>query len=273
MELVTKEDLLTRGRELIRKPEEAYVRTADRFVNFFEDMWFGGPINFGANKKLDKTCARYSNMAGTTCPKECSNKDNPQACFHSGCYAWQNEQLRPNVWNKDIVYSILALTDVPRLERYIEAMLVLRPKYVTSVRIHERGDMASQEELNMWARLAREFPTLNFYLYTEWKLDKDDKRYDWSAFDDAGCVWHPSKVHGYQNYGSQSYIDDLHKLYPDETYICPFGYTFKNGNVGECPCGTLKGSCNLCMRKSNNGKTPLFVAHGDAKKLTKDWKV
>lgn len=257
--------------ERLWKPEEMKF-TKERFVEWFDGFFCGAPINFGANHKLDKTCARSSNEAGTTCPPECSDPNNPQACYYHGCYAAEEEGFRPSVHDKDIAMTYLVLNDVPKLERYIRRQLDKRPKYVTSQRVHERGDFANQEEVDMWARIARDYPSLKFYCYTKWRDSEGNSKYNWEEFDKY-ATWHPSDIHGLLNYGPVEYIEELHRMFPKETYVCQF-------HKLERPCGTLHGSCQLCMDMRLSGMTPLFAGHGkgiddktkDFMKILKDYK-
>lgn len=119
------------------------------------------------NTKLKKTKykiigfgipADYEFSGGNTCP-------GANAC-KGVCYAKQGMYLTPQVRTarlralKQTVRTTFVKYVISDIENYFNG------KY-NAIRIHDSGDFYSQEYLDKWKEIAKEFPKIKFYAYTK----------------------------------------------------------------------------------------------------------
>lgn len=109
------------------------------------------------NSKLGKNILCFDLLAVVTCPncKDC----------RIGCYALKAQRQYPATYNKRLINTILAVRHLSVLEQLIVQQLRLTKKKI--VRIHSSGDFFNQQYLDMWVRIARQFPRIKFYGYTK----------------------------------------------------------------------------------------------------------
>ena len=195
--------------------------------------FFGSPFVLG-NGKISKNTAIFSLLPVTTCGN-CSN------CKHS-CYAVK-ALVRPNVWDKRLVYTYLAFTDLARLKTLLISDLNLIHDRIHYVRIHESGEFFNQSYLDMWTDIAALFPGIVFYSYT-----KMENVLDFSVVNsmDNFHIVKSLLPDGSKNYGNVEFIKEKVEKYGFP--VCPYG---RVDNFPKC------GKCTLCM----HNKYVLFLEH------------
>lgn len=193
-----------------------------------EDLWVA--IASG-NKKLAKNVKIFNLPAGKSCP-------NSAQCYKN-CYAKKAEYLYPSARDARARNFRLAKENTNLLKGHILREL----KDGDVVRIHESGDMFSQEYLDMWADIVKARPNILFYTYT-----KTEGMWDWSkikALPNFNLV--SSMINGKPNFGPEEEIN----------------ITAKELGLPICPCrphdkvkvcGT---TCKLCYTEPQ----VLFVKH------------
>ncbi len=191
-----------------------------------EDLWVA---MMQGNLKLAKNIKTFNLPAGGSCP-------NMKECYKD-CYA-KKAQRRPIVRISRERNFRLAKENTQLLKKRILQHL----EKGDVVRIHESGDVFSQEYLDMWCEIAKERPDVMFYTYT-----KTEHLWNWSEikrlpnFNLVGSI-----VGGKINFGPEEEI----KIRAQElgVPICPC----KKGN--KVKCGV---DCKICWTEPN----VLFIKH------------
>ncbi len=192
-----------------------------------EDLW--ATMSAG-NLKLSKKIKIFNLPAGRSCP-------DMDTCYKN-CYAKKAERRFPHVRDTRERNFRLAKEDTNLLKKQILAKL----EDGDVVRVHESGDMFSQEYLDMWTEIVKARPNVIFYTYT-----KTLGRWNWSkikALPNFNVV--SSLVGGMRNFGKEEEI----KLRAQELGIpvCPC----KKGN--KVICGV---DCTICQTQPE----VLFIQH------------
>lgn len=197
-----------------------------------ETVYMSDPLTMG-NSKLGKEIAIFDLLAGTSCI-------NCHDCVKH-CYAVKAQRQYPTVHDKRAINTFLARNNIKKLRQLIEASLTLNaPKFV---RIHSSGDFVSQEYIDMWVSLAKEFPEIKFYTYT-----KVIGVFDFSKAEKHINIVQSVLPDGDINFGDIEYIKEKSVKYGIP--ICPVGITKGKG----FKCGT---DCTLCMHHDQ----VLFLQH------------
>lgn len=167
--------------------------------------------------------------------KSCLNSSNCQStCYAAKAYR-QYKRTR-ELWdnNFDMArYNIFRLYD-----ELVEQLRKIENSKMKVVRIHQSGDFFSQDYINMWCTIAREFPSIQFYGYTKVSHMLDIKTLN--NFDNVNII--DSMIDNKLNYGSLSYVEGLNKEYG--TFICPAS----RKDLGDIMCGR---ECSYCFTKDN----------------------
>ena len=172
-------------------------------------VYISAPMVAG-NSKLDPSVLIFDLMAVISCGncKDCAGP----------CYAMKAQRQYADVYNKRALNLWLAVHAPDYLESLIREQL--RKSKKRYVRLHSAGDFFSQSYLDMWARIAADFPRKKFYFYT--KMDCAGSGLDFSAFLALRNVNRVLSVlpDGRINFGSWDYVQTLVK----EGYkLCPYG--------------------------------------------------
>lgn len=142
----------------------------------------------------------------------------------------------------------MALNNIPLMEELLDKQLSKTKTY--TVRVHSSGDFVSQDYLNMWGRVAKKYPHINFYTYT-----KSRHRFDFAPLDNlSNFNVLDSMVKGkFRNYGNRQYVDNLVEKHGCK--LCP-ATVDKNVKCGE---GNKEGItyCDYCVK----GKNVVFLQH------------
>lgn len=159
----------------------------------------------------------------------------------STCYAIKSYRQYPNVktaWDRNLD---LIQNDLSSFAIAIYNQLKTTKKRV--VRIHASGDFISQEQINVWCDIAKEFPKIKFYGYS-----KSFKRLDLTRLNSLPNVnIIDSFIDGILNYGDAAHVSNL--VSNHGCFLCPA--TLKNSVV---TCGD---GCDYCV--SNN--RVVFLQH------------
>lgn len=226
------------------------------------DMWIPALLING-NKKIGKGVWQYSITAGNrgidaevlekasngnidaetlkaagfgTCACNCPN------CYAmSGCYLFFSTKV--SLARKTLL-SRLAMDWV---ENAIKAQI--KADRIHYVRIHAAGDFFSNEYVQMWARIAAEYPDTIFWTYTKtaWTACKE-----FDALPNCNIV--KSLIGKKVNYGTAAYIIALYnelKAAGKNVYICRCGIDAEQHCSG----------CHHCY----SAEYVLFLKHGDVK--------
>ena len=202
-------------------------------------VWVGSPLHIG-NTKIGKNVAILSLLEHRMCL-------NCEEC-KAGCYAHKATVAYPTVAAHRYVYSWLALHDLPLFFRLIVVQLNnivknnnRRRIAVDTVRIHEAGDFFSQEYIDGWATIARLFPGLKYYFYTEVA----------GIFDFSGLASLPNV-----NMVSSRLPDGGLNFGPEEVIVLKA----KEQGVHVCPCGRPGWKPGACGRACTWCHSHGFVA-------------
>lgn len=131
----------------------------------------------------------------------------------STCYAVKSYRQYPNVktaWDRNLK---MVKEDLNTFKVRIAVQLLRAKEKV--VRIHASGDFISQEYVEAWAEIARDFPEINFYAYTK-SLD----RWDYSsltALQNVNII--DSFIDGMLNYGDKAHVEKL--VTEKGAFLCP----------------------------------------------------
>ena len=155
-------------------------------------------------------------------------------CF-STCYAVKSYKQYPSVkkaWDRNLD---LARNDISEFITKTTLELLKTKKSV--VRIHSSGDFISQEYVEAWYLIAREFPLIQFYTYT-----KSYNRFDFSNLESLSNVNIILSFIGDKlNYGDFAHCNDL--VTNHGAFLCP------STNRGEgVTCGN---GCDYCFTNKN----------------------
>ena len=116
------------------------------------------------NKKLDKSILIFNLPPGKSC-KNC------KSCYDT-CYARKAYRQYPNV-RKAWDYNLSQAKNGNFVRSIISE---LNGTTKNSIRIHSAGDFFSQEYINAWHRIIKQFPNKQFYAYTKVKAMFDFSR-------------------------------------------------------------------------------------------------
>lgn len=200
----------------------------------WKDFYLSAPLTNG-NTKLGKDVLSFDLLAVRTCPNcaDCRKK----------CYALKNENLRPQVFNKHLFNTLMALDDLQALRDLIINQVHYSNKDI--IRIHSSGDFFSQEYLDMWVFISKWFPNKRFYAYTKTRgifdFSEADKRHNLNIVDSY-------LSDGSINFGDDDFLREKCEKFPN-LFICPV---------------TLKTQGAVCMRTCCaclNLKTVAFKEH------------
>ena len=183
------------------------------------------------NYKLAKTILIFDTTAGTngTCSTDCK-----------GCYAKKAQ-------NRFLMTRLFRAVNTYLVKNNIELLEILlcdqidRSKKINSVRLHSSGDFYSQEYIDMWDRIIKKYPNLNFYTYT--KVNK----FDFTGIEsNSNFNLIPSIIecNGKKlfNYGDKKHIE---KLLDNGCFLCPATI---EGADEKGMCGTI---CSYCIKHKN----------------------
>jgi hypothetical protein len=188
------------------------------------------------NSKLVKTILIFDTMAGTcgTCVMDCK-----------GCYAKKSQNRYPMTRLFRSVNTYLAKNNINVLEALINKQISFSTK-TTAVRLHSSGDFFSQDYVNMWDRIIKNYPDIKFYTYT--KVEK----LDFSSIESNSNfnLIHSLAINCYGekvlNFGDH---DHVKKLTDNGYFLCPATKENWKGLCGN--------DCNYCI----TGKKVCFNIH------------
>jgi len=203
-----------------------------------------------SNTKLGNNVFTFDILPGESCL-------NCKTCFKS-CYAAGNVRLRPTVLQWQAENYWLAKHFNFQLELLIRKQLSKAVKKAEKkgkqvfVRPQSNGgDYFSQDYVELWESIAKDFPQVIFYCYSKVKGILDLSQLESLP----NFVIIDSFINGKLNYGKLAYLLKLVEM--EQAFICPCGYT-KHGKETKGICF----SCQYCFRKID-GETPkpCFVIH------------
>ena len=178
------------------------------------------------NSKLDKVLI-FDTLSGKngTCSQDCQ-----------GCYAKKAEVQYFNTELYRTVNTFLAQYHMSVLNVLLRKQLETT-KNIRTVRIHSSGDFFSQEYLNMWTSIVKDFPEYQFYAYT-----KESDKLDFSEIEalsnfnklDSFASLDGKKV---LNYGDKNHVA---KLIEAGYFLCPA--TVKENKEMKC-----NRECKYCI--------------------------
>lgn len=182
------------------------------------------------NSKLDKSILIFDLTAGSkgSCCCDCK-----------GCYAKKAQVQYSNTNLFRSINTELARNYIDTLETLIRFQLS-KSKKCTTVRIHSSGDFLSQEYVNMWNRIIKDFSNLKFYAYT-----KRLKDFDFSGIcsnDNFNIIDSMIEIEGkkYINYGDKEHVEFLTS---NGAFLCPATKDNWKGLCGK--------DCFYCITKKN----------------------
>ena len=174
------------------------------------------------NEKLHKVLV-FDLPAVLSCPncKDCKKT----------CYAVQAQEQYEDcrVFRNTNFY--MAVCEKEKLQELIVAQL--KRARTNVVRIHSSGDFFSQQYIDMWTAIMKQFPNKKFYAYT-----KVEKLFKFKKLSNFNLI--TSFINGKLNYGNIEYCNELKKHY--NAFICPCGIDKK------VKCGI---DCNYCVTNKN----------------------
>ncbi|MHA2043491.1 MAG: GP88 family protein [Candidatus Thorarchaeota archaeon] len=200
----------------------------------------GVKISVG-NDKLDNI-PNISLLPGDTCPgsvEEC------KYCYAKSC-------MRCSTWAEVrwTVNTFYAKNQPRRFELDVKAQVYLsRTDYF---RIHVGGDFYTQEYLEMWFRIANEFPTVRFLAFTksfmlDWKNKPSNMIVIWSVFPSTDFDAVPSGPRAWTKF------DRIKRFYPP----------VQNARLGAAlKCAGTCRSCGMCYHNDENKVDVSFDVHG-----------
>lgn len=174
-----------------------------------EKLFISPPLSEG-NSKLDPAVMIFDLPAIASCGncKDCAAR----------CYAMKAQKQYADVYNRRGLHLWLAVNQPDYLEALIRAQLKKSKKRF--VRIHSSGDFFAQYYIDMWARIAADFPRKKFYFYT--KVDGPQSGFDFSALLSLRNVNRVQSVlsDGRINFGDWDYVQSL---IAEGYRLCPYG--------------------------------------------------
>ena len=193
-------------------------------------------------KMLKYENAKLKNQLIFTLPasKEVCGRECP------GCYAMKAQVRFP----KALEYRerMLGYTKDDTFEDTIVSEVQGNKKLLKAVRVHESGEMYSQDYIDKWYRIAKRLPDIKFYAFT-----KRLKQFNFDALMklDNFVVIDSLKFNGL-NYDKEDKIKVLAEKY--NAKICPA--TVKGS--ASTTCGV---SCDYCWTKEAQNNGVLFIKH------------
>ena len=179
------------------------------------------------NEKLDKSILIFDLLAGTEL-KVCN-----QNCFK--CYAIQSQKQYIYSYMFRYMNTVLAKTNTTILSDLIISQ-IKSAKSKNVIRIHSSGDFFSQEYINMWDGIIKEFPMKKFYAYTKRLNDFDYTSIQSNKnFNLINSVVSLDGQTVY-NYGD---IDHIKMLSENGYFVCPATKHNWKGMCGK--------DCNFCV--------------------------
>ena len=149
------------------------------------------------------------------------------------CYAVKSYKQYPNVrtaWDRNLD---MIKNDIESFKVNITLQLLKTRKSV--VRIHASGDFISQDYVNAWYEIAKEFKDINFYTYTK-SLDRFDFT-ELNSLSNVNII--DSFIDGKLNYGDDNHVQDL--IDNHGAFLCP-ATVDKTVKCGE--------GCNYCVTEN-----------------------
>jgi sulfatase maturation enzyme AslB (radical SAM superfamily) len=172
----------------------------------------------------------FDTLAGTngTCGFDCP-----------GCYA---KKAQVQYFNTDLyreLNTMLATKHLNLLALLIRKQLT-SSRNIRTVRIHSSGDFHTQDYIDMWGNIIKEFKDFKFYAYTK-KLDK----FDFSGLlsqDNFNLLDSFAEIEGRTvlNYGNKDHIE---KLVSNGYFLCPA----TSGNDANFKCNL---QCKYCITQN-----------------------
>lgn len=185
------------------------------------------------NLKLSKGTLIFDLPAVKSCP-------NSSSC-HKTCYARKMETW-PYIKKWRDTNFTLAKNPERLFNLLYDQLSKTKKRYI---RIHSSGDFFNQEYVNLWIKVAKEFPDKMFYSYT-----KAIKILDFNSLKKLPNVnMFDSFIRGKLNYGPREYIEKLARQ--SGAFICPHGYSGEKITCGE--------GCSHCMEKG--ARRVVFLQH------------
>lgn len=179
------------------------------------------------NLKLSKKVGIWTLPAGQeVCGRECK-----------GCYALKSQRQYKNAY----AYRMRNY-EASKLDTFVSDIDL---KKCSIIRVHESGEFYSQEYIDKWVEIAKNYPTTIFYAYTKRLNDFDFLKLEALP----NFVLHNSLYGGVINYGK----DISTQAEKFGGFVCPLTQKH-NGKDWHGKCGD---ECTWCMEKCNQG-TPIF---------------
>ena len=152
------------------------------------------------------------------------------------CYAVKSYRQYPPV--RDLWDNNLNLAKSNLFELYDDIVRQLKTiKKRKIVRIHQSGDFISQEYVNLWETIAKEFPDFIFYGYTKVSKILDISKLD--SLPNVNII--DSYVNGKLNFGDLEYVTKISE--EEGCVICPATLTKDTYKCG--------GNCSHCFTNKN----------------------
>lgn len=181
-----------------------------------------------------------------------------------GCYAMKNRHLFSNVQaafakNWLLIKKLGAKKDTSKA---VQALLDIIPKDAKIFRIHESGDFYSQWYVDVWAKVVKQRPDVQFWAYTRSfqfnfnELTKQKNFALWASTDKYNEKEAKKFVRKHRKSGVKHAIGPWkhNEEIPDKSFICPV--TSKKLKVdGACE------KCRLCVVKKLVSKNVVFLEH------------
>lgn len=206
------------------KSRTDYIEIGEQKIHFAPRLMTSG------NSKLGGDVLSFDLPAVKTCP-------NCKFCT-KGCYAKRTERF-PAVHDKHVTNFLITKHSPMKFLQLIGGQLCKCKQNI--VRIHSSGDFYSQEYLDLWELIARNFPSISFYGYT-----KTRGFFDFTKIDELFNINIIDSIlpNGGVNFGSLEYCKTMSYIY--NIPICP-AYLGKQCMV----------DCDICLKC----KHVLFVQH------------
>jgi len=181
------------------------------------------------NSKLDKSILIFDLTAGKlgSCDRNCPK-----------CYAIKAQVQ----YSYTKLYRAINFELAKNYSDYLERLITIqinKTKSCKTVRIHSSGDFFSQEYIDMWNRIIKDFPTIKFYAYT-----KRIEQFDFTEIcenSNFNMIDSFIEIDGkkYINYGTNKYVAFLVE---NGAFLCPATHKKWKGLCGK--------DCNYCMTQN-----------------------
>ena len=191
----------------------------------------------------------FNLLPGFTCsPESCKH------CLREGCYAVKNLFRCGYNVDKNSTFSawaentVLAKTDLPRLEEELAKYLESVKFTIKLFRVHSSGDMFSVEYAMMWYRLAKQFPGIRFLAFTkQWDVIREVPFFELGNFSVVLSGWTgiaiPEDLR--EKYACAWCDDGQETRIPENAMQCP----------GSCE------SCGMCWYLKELNRDTKFTKH------------